>query len=115
MVFEDGEDFVEEVEDGEDLGDVAGAEGAVVGGGVGGADEVEDGGAGFGGVEVVGEGGGVVVLTALAVAAAMAGSGFPSRPSGKPPFFMRWWKVRRRSTALVDSVRPSRVKFIWLR
>ena len=33
-----------------------------VGGGVGGADEIEDGGAGFGGVEVVGEGGGVVVL-----------------------------------------------------
>ena len=24
---------------------------------------------------------------------------------------MRWWKVRRRSTALVDSVRPSKVKF----
>jgi hypothetical protein len=33
--------------------------------------------------------------------------------AGKPPVTMRWWKVRRRSTALVDSARPSKVKFSW--
>ncbi len=55
-VVEDGEDLIEEVEDGEDLDGVAAAQGPVVGGGVGGADEIEDSGAGFGGVEVVGEG-----------------------------------------------------------
>ena len=60
-VFEDGEDAVEEGEDGEDLGDVAGEQGAGVGGGVGAADELEDGGAGLGGVEVVGERGGEVL------------------------------------------------------
>ncbi len=38
-----------------DLGDVFCAEGSGVDGGVAGADEFEDGGAGFGGVEVVGE------------------------------------------------------------
>lgn len=58
-VGDDGEDLVEEVEDGENLDGIAAAKGAVVGGGVGGADEIEDSGAGFGGVEVVGEGGGV--------------------------------------------------------
>ena len=59
VIGDDGEDGVEEIEDSEDLDGVAALEGAVVGGGVGGADEVEDGGAGFGRVEVVGEGGGV--------------------------------------------------------
>src|SRR6202012_1860534 len=39
------------------LSDVAGEQGVGVGGGVGAADELEDGGAGLGGVEVVGEGG----------------------------------------------------------
>ena len=60
-VFEHGEDAVEEREDGEDLGDVAGEQRAGVGGGVGAADELEDGGAGLGGVEVVGQRGGEVL------------------------------------------------------
>ena len=83
----------------------------MVGGGVGGADEIEDGGAGFGGVEVVGEGGGVVVLGL----GGGGGDGFVETFGEGAVLAMRWWKVRRRSTALVDSVRPSKVKFIWLR
>ena len=99
------------VEDFEDVLDVFGAKRSVVGGGVGGADEIEDGGAGFGGVEVVGEGGGVVVLGFARLRRRCR----DLSPSGKAVLDMRWWKVRRRSMALVDSVRPSKVKFIWLR
>ena len=59
VVVEDGEDLIEEIENGEDIEGVAAAEGAVVSGGVGGADEIEDGGASFGGVEIIGKGSGV--------------------------------------------------------
>jgi drug/metabolite transporter (DMT)-like permease len=59
-VFEDGEDGVELVEQGERFFGVGAGEARLIGGGVDGAQDVEDGGAGFGGVEVVVERGGEV-------------------------------------------------------
>ena len=61
-VFEDGEDGVELVEQREGLFGVEAGEAGLVGGGVDGAEDVEDGGAGFGGVEVVVERGGEVEI-----------------------------------------------------
>jgi hypothetical protein len=62
-VFEYGEDAVEFGEQGEGGVGVGLSELRVIGGGVDGAEDVEDGGAGFGGIEVVGEGGGEVGVT----------------------------------------------------
>ena len=56
-VGEDVEDGVEVVEQGAGGAEVVRGDGAVIEGDVDGADDVEDGGAGFGGVEVVGKGG----------------------------------------------------------
>ena len=73
VIFEDGEDAVEERRAARRISEtLPRARVAVVGGGVGGADEVEDGGAGFGGVEVVGEGGGVGIVRLRAVRRAMS-------------------------------------------
>ncbi len=59
-VIEDREDGVEFVEESDGFFGVEAGEAGVVGGRIDGAEDVEDGGAGFGGVEVVGEGGGEV-------------------------------------------------------
>lgn len=58
VIFNDVEDLIEERECVKDGLDVRLLQLAVIGGGVGVADEIEDGGAGFGCVEVVGERGG---------------------------------------------------------
>ena len=56
VVFDYVEDGVEVAEDGEDPVAVANEELALINGRVGGADEVEDGRAGLGGVQIVGQG-----------------------------------------------------------
>ena len=84
MILQHGEDAIEQGEHAQNLVGILGAQRACIGGGVGRADQIEDGSAGLGGVQVVGKRGGVVVLR-LRVAAAMS----RSRPSAKPPFNMR--------------------------
>ena len=64
-IFDDVEDGVEAGQDGENGFAVVGQKLALIDGGVGGADEVEDGCAGFGGVQVVGQRGQVVGLRLL--------------------------------------------------